>query len=135
MFPESPFNFLIFRNRANVKNPKGSLFQNFRHYETVRKKTKNEIFEKIFKDFLLIFFQKFSLKTPRVPSFTVYGIVTFYKRNNFSVKIRFSQVRHAISDFCCFKRPVFFSATFLKICLFHRSPSSIFARNETFCES
>ena len=49
-----------------------------------------------------------------VPSFTVSDIVTFFKRNNFRVEIRFSQVRHAISDFCCFKRPVFFYATYLK---------------------
>ena len=51
-------------------------------------------------------------KSQRVPSFTVSGIVTFFKRNNFRVKIRFSQVRHAISDFCCFKRPVFFLCDF-----------------------
>ena len=69
---ESPFNFLKFCNRMDVK------------------------------------------KSQRVPSFTVSGIVTFFKRNNFRVKIRFSQVRHAISDFCCFKRPVFFLCDFLK---------------------
>ena len=39
--------------------------------------------------------------------------MTFFKRNNFRVKIRFSRVRHAISDFCCFKRPVFFLCFFL----------------------
>ena len=40
-------------------------------------------------------------KSQRFPSFTVFGIVRFYKRNNFSVKIsRFSQAQHAISDFC-----------------------------------
>ena len=32
-----------------------------------------------------------------------------------------------------FKRPIFFLCDFLKIC-FHRSPCSIFTRNETFCE-
>ena len=42
-------------------------------------------------------------KSQRVLSFTVSGIVTFFKRNNFRVKIRFSRVRDAISDFCCFK--------------------------------
>ena len=52
-------------------------------------------------------------KSQRVPSFTfVSGIVTFFKRNNFRVEMRFSQVRHAISDFCCFKRPVFFLCDF-----------------------
>ena len=34
----------------------------------------------------------------------------------------------------CQKRPVFFLCDFLKN-LFHRSRSSVFARNETFCES
>ena len=55
------------------------------------------------------------------PPFTVSGIVTFFKRNNFRVKIRFSQVRHAISDFC-FKRPVFFLCDFLKICFTEAPP-------------
>ena len=42
-------------------------------------------------------------KSRRVPSFTVFGIVRFYKGNSFRVKIsRFSQVQHAISDFCFF---------------------------------
>ena len=57
-------------------------------------------------------------KSQRVPSFTVFGIVRFSKRNSFRVKIsRFSQAQHAISDFCFFlykKRPVFFYATFFK---------------------
>ena len=40
----------------------------------------------------------------KFPSFTVFGIVRFYKRNNFRVKIsRFSQAQYAISDFCFFK--------------------------------
>ena len=39
-------------------------------------------------------------KSQKVPSFTVSGIVRLFKRNNFRVKIRFSQ--HAISDFCLF---------------------------------
>ena len=59
-------------------------------------------------------------KSQRVPSFTVFGIVTFLKRNNFPVKIRFYQVRHAISDFC-FKRPVLFLCDFFKNS-FHRTP-------------
>ena len=124
-----------------LKNPKGSLFQIFRHYETAIK----------ISPFLFFFFEIFLLKespfnflkfcnrmdvkkSQRAPSFTVSGIVTFFKRNNFRVKIRFSQVRQAISDFCCFKRPLFFLCDFFSN-LFHRSPSSIFARNKTFCES
>ena len=124
-----------------LKIPKGAFSQNFRHYETVQ----NSHFL-----FFEIFFIKESKESPfnflkfcnrmdvkksqRVPSFTVSGIVTFFKRNNFRAKIRFSQVRHAISDSCCFKRPVFFLFDFFRN-LFRLSPSSIFARNETFCES
>ena len=56
MSPKSPsFNFLIFCNRANVKNPKGSLFQNFRHYETVQN-SHFLFFRKFFKDSLFCFF-------------------------------------------------------------------------------
>ena len=69
-------------------------------------------------------------KSQTVPSFTVSVIVTFFKRNNVRVKIRFSQVRHAISDFCCFKRPVFFLCDFL----FHRSPSSILPETKRFAK-
>ena len=56
---------------------------------------------------------------------SVSGIVTFFKRNNFRVKIRFSQVRHAISDFCCFERPVFFLCDFLKICFTEAPPQCL----------
>ena len=91
---------------------------------------------RLFKILIFCFFSKiFLLKTRNSPPSiflkfcTVSGIVAFFKRNNFRVKIRFSQVRHSISDFC-FKRPVFFLCDFKN--LFHRSLSSIFARNETF---
>ena len=53
--------------------------------------------------------------------FTVFGIVRFFKSNNFCLKIRFSQAQHAVSDFCFFK-DCFFYAPFFLIC-FHRSPS------------
>ena len=141
--PKSPpFFFLIFCNKTNVKNPKGSFFQNCRHYETAIKISHFLFFfRKFFKDSkespfnFLNFCNRMDVKKfQRVPSFTVSGIVAFFKRSNFCVKMKFSQVRHAVSDFCCFKRPVFFYATFSRN-LFHRSPSSIFARNETFCES
>ena len=65
------------------------------------------------------------------PPFTVFGIVRFFKSNNFCPKIRFSQAQHPISDF--FSRLVFFCYFFFKKC-FHRSPSLIFTRSETFCE-
>ena len=65
-------------------------------------------------------------KSQRVPSFTVFGIVRFYKRNNFRVKIsRFSQAQHAISDFCFFliKKDQFFSMRlFFKICFTEAPP-------------
>ena len=80
----------------------------FWHYETFR------LCETFFRNFLNVpkespfNFSKFCnrmgiKKSQRVPSFTVFGIVRFYRRNNFRVKIsRFSQAQHAISDFCFF---------------------------------
>ena len=66
-----------------------------------------------------------------LPSSTVSGIATFFKRNNFRVKIGFSQVRHALSDCCCFKRLVFFYATFFKIC-FTEAPSQFLPETKRF---
>ena len=85
------------------------------------------------------FSENFLLKTPKshpsifwnFATFTVSGIVTLFKRNNFRVKISFSQVRHAISDFCCFKRPVFFVCDFFKN-LFHRSPPQFLPETKRF---
>ena len=72
------------------------------------------------------------LKKSQSAPFTVFGIVRFFKSNNFCLKIMFSQAQHAISDFCSFFRDrCFFYASFFLIC-FHRSPN--FTRNETFCE-
>ena len=110
-FLKTPFSFFVFFRKFFSKDSKESPFNIL--------KCRNRVDVK---------------KSQRVPSFTVSGIVTCFKRNNFRVKIRFSQARHAISDFCCFKRPVFFLCDFFKN-LFHRNPSSIFARSEMFCES
>ena len=68
----------------------------------------------------------------KCPPFTVFGIVGFFKSNNFCIKIRFSQAQPAISDSCFFKDRCFFYATFLNF-VFIKAPS-IFTRNETFCE-
>ena len=56
----------------------------------------------------------------------------FFKSNNFCLKVRFSQAQHAISDFF-FKDRCFSYATFSFF--FHRSPPSIFTKNETFYDS
>ena len=65
------------------------------------------------------------------PPFTVFGIVRFFKMNNFCLKIRFSQAQHSIFDFCffCKDRCFFFLSN-----LFSSNTTSIFTRNETFCE-
>ena len=55
------------------------------------------------------------LKNLKGPPFTVFGIVRFFKRNNFCLKIRFSQAQHAKSGFRFFKDPCFFYATFKKL--------------------
>ena len=96
--------------------------QIFRHYETVEN-SHFLFFCKIFQvslQFFEILQQNGCLKNLKVPPFTVFGIVRFFKSNNFCLK-RFSQAQHAISDFCFFKDRCFFYATFFLIC-FHRSP-------------
>ena len=56
-------------------------------------------------------------KFQSAPLFTVFGLVRFFKSNNFCLKIRFSQAQHAISDFCFFfKDRCFFYATFFYTC-------------------
>ena len=58
--------------------------------------------------------------------------MSFFKSNNFCLKVRFSQAQHAISDFF-FKDRCFSYATF-SIFFSSKSPS-IFTKNETFCDS
>ena len=65
--------------------------------------------------------------------FTVFGIVRFFKMNNFCLKIRFSQALHAMSDFCFFFKDRCFLCEFFSN-LFSSKLPSIFTRNETFCE-
>ena len=66
-------------------------------------------------------------------TFTVFGIVRFFKMNIFCLKIRFSLTQHALSDFCFYSKTgvfsmrLFFYFVFIEVL-------SIFTRNETFCE-
>ena len=71
-------------------------------------------------------------KNLKGPPFTVFGIVKFFKRNNFRVKIRFSQVRHAISDFCCFKRLCVFSMRLFKKICFTEAPPQLLPETKRF---
>ena len=73
------------------------------------------------------------LKNLKVPPFTVFGIVRFFKSNNFCLKIRFSQAQHAISDFCFFlKTAVFSMRLFFQMCIIEAP--SFCTGNKTFCE-
>ena len=54
----------------------------------------------------------------------------FFKSNNFVLKLGFLRPSTLYPIF--FQRPVFFICDFN---FFHRSPSSIFTKNETFCDS
>ena len=74
------------------------------------------------------------LKSLKEPPSIVFGIVRFFKMNNFCLKIRFSQAQHVISDFVCFQRPAFFHATFFSNVFSSKPPPSIFTRDETFFE-
>ena len=115
----SPFNFLIFCHRTNVKNPNGSLFSIF--FGTMRLSLKFlffRFFRKFFKDSkespfnFLKFCNRMDIeKSQRAP---FYSFVRNFKMDNFCLKIRFSQAQHAISDFCFFKDRCFFYALFLK---------------------
>ena len=66
------------------------------------------------------------------PPNTVFGLVRFFKSNNFCLKVRFSQAQHAISDF--FSKTGLFHMRLFQF-FFHRSPPSIFTKNESFCDS
>ena len=131
--------FDILQQNECLKIPKGPFFRFFWHYETVIKILFFSFFRKFFKDSkespfnFLKFCNRMDIKKSQRAPF--YSFVRNFKMNNFVLKFRFSQAQHAISDFCFFfQRPVFFLCDFF-FNLFHRSPSSIFARNETFCES
>ena len=67
------------------------------------------------------------LKNLKEPPFTVFGIVRFFKMNNFCLRIRFSQAQHSISDF--FVKTCFFS--FCLIC-FHRNPPQFLLETKRF---
>ena len=74
MSPKSPFNFLIFCNRKNVKKiPKGPpFFQNFRHYKTVQNSHFcffSKVFLRLPSHFLFFFFQNFLMSTKGPPFF------------------------------------------------------------------
>ena len=85
-------------------------------------------------NFFLKFCNRMDVKKFQRAPFTVFGIVKFFKMNNFSLKIIFSQAQHAMSDFCFFfQRAVFFLCDLFSN-LFSSKPPSIFTRNETFCE-
>ena len=118
MSPKSPPFNLIFCHRTNVKKSQRVPF--FRLFGSLRQ-LKSLIF--------LFFFRKFSKeskeslfnclkfckfwcwKISKGPLFNGIDIVRFFKRYHFWHKIRFSQAKHAISDF--FSRLVFFSKTLL----------------------
>ena len=75
--------------------------------------------QRVFLSFFLKFCNRMDVKkSQRVPLFTVSGIVTFFKRNNFRVKIVFSGPARYIRFFTRVKRPVFFLCNFFKN-LFH----------------
>ena len=61
---------------------------------------------------------------------TVFGIVRFFKMNNFCLKIRVSQAQHAMSDLFFFPNTGVFYATFL-IC-FHRSSPQFLLETKRF---
>ena len=110
----------------------------FRHYETFRLcETFFRLCETFFRNFLNVpkessvqFFdilqQNECYKILKGPLFTFFG--TMRLSGNFK---KIEKIRKIFSQFLVLKDRSFFCAIF-KIC-FHRSPCSIFTRNETFC--
>ena len=70
-------------------------------------------------------------KNLKGPPFTVFGIVTFLKMNNFCLKIRFSQAKHSMSDFCFFFKDRCFLCDFFSNC-FHRSRPQFLLETKRF---
>ena len=142
MSPKSPpFNFLIFCKRTNVRKSQRVPF--FRIFGTMRLFKILIFFQKFFR--LPYFFQKF-FNVPKASFFQFFDILqqnecykilkgpffTFFGTMRLSGNFKkFEKVRKIFSQFLVFS--IFFLWDFLKIC-FHRSPCSIFTRNETFCE-
>ena len=130
-----PFIFLVFCNRTNVK--KSQRVPSFRFFGTMRM-LKILIFLFFFENFssLAPIFRNFAtewmLKNLKVPPFTVFGIVRFFNRIIFVLKLAFLRPSTLYPIFEFLKTAVFSMRLFFLIC-FHRSPS-IFTRNETFCE-
>ena len=114
---------LISCNRMNVEKSQTVPF--FRFFGTMRLPLKFLIFCFFFRKFFIkdckepLQFLKFCnrmdvKKSQRVPSFTVSGIVTFFKRNNFRIKIIFFRSGTLYPIFVVLKIPVFFLCDFLK---------------------
>ena len=72
------------------------------------------------------------LKNLKEPPFHSFRPCEIFQSNNFCLKVRFSQAQHAISDF--FSKTGVFHMRLFQFS-FHRSPPSIFTKNETFCDS
>ena len=83
--------------------------------------------------FIFLFCKRMDVKKiSKCPPFTVFGIVRFFKSNNFCLKIRFSQAQHAISDFCFFlKTAVFFLCDFFSN-LFSSKPPQFLLETKRF---
>ena len=101
-----------FATERMLEKPKWSVFLIFRHYETV----KISHFSKIFRttpngplQFFWNFATEWMLKNLNEPPFYSFRHCEIFKRNNFCLRIRFSQAQHAISDF---KKSFVFLKTF-----------------------
>ena len=138
--PECP-PFILFdslQQKECQKIPKGPFFKIFWHYENFKISHFFVISKNFLKDFkrspfsFVKFCKRTDVKKSQRAPFTVFGIVRFFKGNNFWLKIRFSPAQHAISDFRFLKAGVFSMRLFKS--RFHRNPSSNFTRNDTFCE-
>ena len=127
-----PLIVLIFCNRTNVK--KFKRVSSFRYFGTMRLLKIRIFFENFSKtpngppSIFLKYRKRMDVKKSQRtnPPNTVFGLVRFFKSNNFCLKVRFSQPQHAISDF--FSKTGLFHMRLFQDFFFHRSPPSIFTK-------
>ena len=131
----SSLHFLIFCNRTNVKKFKRVSSFRFLGSETVKNSHFFENFSKYPNGPTSIFLnyrKRMDVeKSQRTPLSQFSALWDFSKVIIFVLKLGFLRPSTLYSIF--FQRPVFFICDFF--IFFHRSPSSIFTKNETFCDS
>ena len=132
-----PFIFWYFATERTLKNSKGSLLSDFfRHYETVKN---SHFFRKFFEvsnsppSIFLNYRKRMDVKKSQRNPFSQFSALwDFSEVIIFVLKLGFLRPSTLYPIF--FQRPNVFHMRLFQF-FFHRSPPSIFTKNETFCDS